>query len=187
VSANRATFTSATHIHKQSIHKHQLSAIAATFLRTFPRFLRTGINLILNTENSEHRPKCIFSRCLLTSLSDDTSRCDVATFVNSYPTLDEVHELVKGEYTAGSPIILKVTLARDSDDGDDNNQTVAAPFYPHKKLANWRLVVGDPQVGNYSSSRLNSRFIPFYWAYSTGLVFGRLSHHYYFAVDFLEL
>ena len=80
----------------------------------------------------------------LFGLSDDTSRRDVATFVNSYPTLDVSHELVKGEYTAGSPIILKVTLARDVDDGDDDDQTVVAPFYPHKKLANWWLVVGDP-------------------------------------------
>ena len=31
------------------------------------------------------------------------SRRDVATFVNSYPTLDVAQELVKGEYTAGLP------------------------------------------------------------------------------------
>jgi pre-mRNA-splicing helicase BRR2 len=77
------------------------------------------------------------------NLSDDTSRCDVATFVNSYPTLDVSHELVKRKYTAGSPIILKVTLARDVEDGNDNDQTVVAPFSPHKKLANWWLVVSD--------------------------------------------
>ena len=64
----------------------------------------------------------------------------MATFVNSYPTLDVTHELVKGDYTVGAPIILKVALARDVDQGD---QTVVAPFYPLKKLANWWLVVGD--------------------------------------------
>ncbi|KDR76589.1 hypothetical protein GALMADRAFT_139507 [Galerina marginata CBS 339.88] len=69
---------------------------------------------------------------------------DVATFVNSYPTLDVSHELVKGEYTAGSSIFLKVTLARDIDEDDQSDQTVVAPFYPLKKLANWWLVVGDP-------------------------------------------
>ncbi|KAF9474450.1 Sec63-domain-containing protein [Pholiota conissans] len=69
---------------------------------------------------------------------------DVATFVNSYPTLDVSHELVKGEYTAGAPIILKVSLARDVDEEEsDADQTVVAPFYPLKKLANWWLVVGD--------------------------------------------
>ncbi|KAF8970308.1 Sec63-domain-containing protein [Flammula alnicola] len=71
---------------------------------------------------------------------------DVATFVNSYPTLDVSHELVKGEYTAGAPITLKVSLARDVEEEDqgDSDQTVVAPFYPLKKLANWWLVVGDP-------------------------------------------
>ena len=63
--------------------------------------------------------------------------------MNSYPTLDVSHELVKGEYTAGAPITLKVGLARDVDEDDENDQTVVAPFYPLKKLANWWLVVGD--------------------------------------------
>jgi pre-mRNA-splicing helicase BRR2 len=55
------------------------------------------------------------------------------------------HELVKGEYTAGAPIILQVALARDvdEDDEDGDNQTVVAPFYPAKKMANWWLVIGD--------------------------------------------
>jgi pre-mRNA-splicing helicase BRR2 len=69
----------------------------------------------------------------------------VATFVNSYPTLDVSHEFVKGEYTAGAPIYLQVTLARDVDEEDENDdQSVVAPFYPSKKMANWWLVVGEP-------------------------------------------
>ncbi|KAF9487720.1 Sec63-domain-containing protein [Pleurotus eryngii] len=76
---------------------------------------------------------------------------DVATFVNSYPTLDVSHDLVKGDYTAGSSIVLKVTLSRDTDDDDDDSpstdeQTVVAPFYPHTKMANWWLVVGEPST-----------------------------------------
>ncbi|EPQ53751.1 Sec63-domain-containing protein [Gloeophyllum trabeum ATCC 11539] len=72
---------------------------------------------------------------------------DVATFVNSYPTLDVNHELVKGEYTAGAPITLKVALSKDADEEEDSNddQTVVAPYYPLKKMANWWLVVGDPK------------------------------------------
>jgi len=69
----------------------------------------------------------------------------VATFVNSYPTLDVNQELVKGDYTAGSPIVLQVTLLRDVDEEDEaNDQIVVAPFYPFKKMANWWLVVGEP-------------------------------------------
>ncbi|KAJ6623527.1 Sec63 Brl domain-containing protein [Mycena sp. CBHHK59/15] len=69
---------------------------------------------------------------------------DVAMFVNSYPTLDVSHELVKGDYTAGAPIILQVALTRDVDDDDESaDQDVIAPFYPSKKMANWWLVVGE--------------------------------------------
>ncbi|KAG7448800.1 Sec63-domain-containing protein [Guyanagaster necrorhizus] len=72
---------------------------------------------------------------------------DVATFVNSYPTLDVTHELVGGGYTAGAPIILQVALSRDVDeDGEEGDQTVIAPFYPGKKMANWWLVVGEPST-----------------------------------------
>lgn len=52
---------------------------------------------------------------------------------------------MKGEYTAGAPIILQVSLARDvdEDDTEGDDQSVVAPFYPSKKMANWWLVVGD--------------------------------------------
>ncbi|KIL66871.1 hypothetical protein M378DRAFT_160402 [Amanita muscaria Koide BX008] len=49
---------------------------------------------------------------------------DVATFVNSYLTLDVTHDLVKGMYTTGAPIILHV----DEDEEDDGQIVVA--FYP---------------------------------------------------------
>ncbi|KAF5370279.1 hypothetical protein D9758_006929 [Tetrapyrgos nigripes] len=72
---------------------------------------------------------------------------DVAMFVNSYPTLDVSHELAKGEYTAGSPIYLSVVLAKDDEDeGSESDQTVIAPFFPVKKLANWWVVVGEPKT-----------------------------------------
>ncbi|CAL1708451.1 unnamed protein product [Somion occarium] len=70
---------------------------------------------------------------------------DVATFVNSYPTLDVNFELAKGDYTAGSPILLTVALTRDVEEEEsDAEQTVVAPFYPLKKMANWWVVIGDP-------------------------------------------
>ncbi|KAG8216298.1 putative RNA helicase [Butyriboletus roseoflavus] len=70
----------------------------------------------------------------------------VAKFVNSYPTLDVSHKLAKGEYTAGVPIFIQVALARDADEEDPDDQTVVAPFYPVKKMANWWLVVGEPST-----------------------------------------
>lgn len=81
---------------------------------------------------------------LFLSAAHISSRRDVAKFVNSYPTLDVAQELVKGEYTAGAPILLKVVLSRDADEEEEKDgQTVVAPFYPLKKIANWWLVVGD--------------------------------------------
>ncbi|KAH9932327.1 Sec63-domain-containing protein [Fomitopsis serialis] len=72
---------------------------------------------------------------------------DVATFVNSYPTLDVNYELAKGDYTAGAPIPIKVSLSRDADEeGEGDDEIVVAPFYPLKKLANWWLVVGEPKT-----------------------------------------
>ncbi|KAG8696157.1 DEIH-box ATPase [Ceratobasidium sp. 395] len=71
---------------------------------------------------------------------------DVAAFVNAYPSLEVSHELVEGEYTAGAPIVLNVTLARDADEDDSEDQTVVAPFFPGKKMAQWWLVVGEPRT-----------------------------------------
>ena len=42
--------------------------------------------------------------------------------MNSYPALDVNYELVKGDYTAGSPITLKVALTRDADEEDADDQ-----------------------------------------------------------------
>ena len=52
---------------------------------------------------------------------------------------------MKGDYTAGAPIHLNVTLEHNADeDGDEDATRVIAPFYPVPKLPNWWLVVGDP-------------------------------------------
>ncbi|TFK21393.1 Sec63-domain-containing protein [Coprinopsis marcescibilis] len=65
------------------------------------------------------------------------------------PTLDVNHQLAKGDYTAGAPIYLQVALSRDADDEEDeepSDPVVIAPYYPLKKMANWWLVVGDPNT-----------------------------------------
>lgn len=45
---------------------------------------------------------------------------------------------------ASSPIKLTVSLARD-EDGEDEDHTVVAPFYPGKKTENWWVVVGEAE------------------------------------------
>lgn len=70
----------------------------------------------------------------------------MAAFVNSYPTLEVEPEPLKGDYTAGAPIVLQVALSRDADEDDEDDQRVVAPFYPSRKMANWWLVVGEPST-----------------------------------------
>lgn len=77
--------------------------------------------------------------------SSHTHRQDVAQFVNAYPSLEVEHELVKGEHTSTSSIVLNVTLRKDDDD-DDEDLNVVAPFFPTKKMANWWLLVGEPST-----------------------------------------
>lgn len=72
----------------------------------------------------------------------------MATFVNSYPTLDVSHKLVgeKEGYKAGSSIFINVSLSRDvEEEGDDapSEESVVAPYYPFPKIANWWVVVGS--------------------------------------------
>ena len=41
---------------------------------------------------------------------------------------------------------MQVALSRDVDEDDEDDGTVVAPFYPHKKMANWWLVIGEPST-----------------------------------------
>lgn len=75
--------------------------------------------------------------------NDQRKLQDVAKFVNSYTILDVAAELQKGDYTAGSPIELKVTLSRDVDEDAEDDQVAVAPLYPKAKMVNWWIVVGD--------------------------------------------
>lgn len=88
--------------------------------------------------------KCkFFWHSTYSTRSKSIFRRDVAAFVNSYPTLEVEPDLVKGDYTAGAPIVLQVALSRDADEDDEDDQRVIAPFYPARKMANWWLVVGE--------------------------------------------
>jgi len=48
--------------------------------------------------------------------------------------------LILIEDVDGEVIVLKVSLTHDVDEDDQGDQTVVAPFYPLKKLANWWLI-----------------------------------------------
>jgi len=71
---------------------------------------------------------------------------DVNAFLKSYPALELNYELVKGEYRAGSPIYLRVSLSQSEDEEEEveNNNNVVAPYYPFPKTVHWWLVVGQP-------------------------------------------
>ena len=43
---------------------------------------------------------------------------------------------------------LTVTLDREADDSDPDDQLADAPHFPHRKMVSWWLVVGDPTTKN---------------------------------------
>jgi pre-mRNA-splicing helicase BRR2 len=72
--------------------------------------------------------------------------------VNSYPSLEVVHEFEEAdEYTSTQPIGLRVTLSSGDEEEEEeeeapNEVAAVAPFYPLKKIPNWWLVVGDSKT-----------------------------------------
>ena len=69
----------------------------------------------------------IFQSAPTTSLN---YREDVVAFVNSYPNLEVSHELQwQEEYNSSTPLVLNVTLTRDTDERDgDDSQTIILPL-----------------------------------------------------------
>ncbi|OLL21933.1 Pre-mRNA-splicing factor brr2 [Neolecta irregularis DAH-3] len=69
----------------------------------------------------------------------------VATFANKYPNLELTFELEgPDEITSGTQTVIKIDLVRETDDEDDVDTIVHAPFYPLKKMESWYLVIADP-------------------------------------------
>lgn len=68
----------------------------------------------------------------------------VVKFCNAYPSIAVSHEVEdESSLSAGSPIILGVSLEREEDDDEASDQIVVAPFFPIKKIENWWIVVAE--------------------------------------------
>ncbi|KAN0065928.1 Pre-mRNA-splicing helicase BRR2 [Thecaphora frezii] len=86
---------------------------------------------------------------------DRKQLADVARFTNSFPYVEVRFEVEDADdLISGTPITLHVELEKDVDEDDEGggaDETVIAPFYPNKKLANWWIVLGDPGRRNLLS------------------------------------
>ena len=72
---------------------------------------------------------------------------DVATFVNSYPSIEVDYKIEEGqELRAGEPIRMIVNLAQEAEEDEEVDQTVIAPMYPSKKMCNWWIVIGNTKT-----------------------------------------
>ena len=73
-----------------------------------------------------------------------TNSARVAKFVNSYPNIEVAYSVEDpSELTSSNPISINITLDREADETDPNDQVADAPHYPHKKMVSWWLVIGD--------------------------------------------
>lgn len=68
----------------------------------------------------------------------------MAKFVNSYPNIEVTYAVEDADsLTASDSITLNVTLDREADEENPDDQVADAPHYPHRKMVSWWLVVGD--------------------------------------------
>jgi pre-mRNA-splicing helicase BRR2 len=88
---------------------------------------------------------CKYNRIVTSiELSSGMNRARVAKFVNSYPNIEVAYTIPESaSLTSSDPITLNVTLDRESDENDPDDQLADAPHFPHKKMVSWWLVVGD--------------------------------------------
>lgn len=68
----------------------------------------------------------------------------VAKFVNSYPNIEVSYAFQDtASLDTSTPVTLSVTLDREADEENPDDQLADAPHYPHRKIVQWWLVVGD--------------------------------------------
>lgn len=73
----------------------------------------------------------------------------VAKFVNSYPNIEVSYNIADLDSLSSSdPVSMTVTLDREADEDNPDDQVADAPHFPHKKMVSWWLVVGDAERKN---------------------------------------
>ncbi|GAC95807.1 hypothetical protein PHSY_003384 [Pseudozyma hubeiensis SY62] len=72
----------------------------------------------------------------------------VASFVNNFPYIELNYTITtpEEERIASEPISIEITLENDSE--DEESLIAQTDFYPHKKLVQWWVVIGDPGTRN---------------------------------------
>lgn len=66
----------------------------------------------------------------------------IAKFCNSYPTVDFNFELASDHLSRGDSVIVNTVVSRDAD--SNNSGVVMSGKFPHRKIENWYVVLGDP-------------------------------------------
>lgn len=75
----------------------------------------------------------------------DSRMVAIANFVNKYPNVEISYELPDEEITAEEQATIVIKVDREVDEDDPVvDVTVESQFYPHPKVENWWLVVGEP-------------------------------------------
>ncbi|KAJ1033874.1 hypothetical protein NDA16_000082 [Ustilago loliicola] len=82
---------------------------------------------------------------------DKKQLAQVAQFVNGFPYVELSYTILtpSEEINASDPIVVRVHLEKDDDEGEgDEALVVQSSFYPNRKLVQWWVVIGDPATRN---------------------------------------
>lgn len=102
------------------------------------RFKKEGLNQVYDIADLEDD-----KRAKLLQMSD-RQLARVAKFVNSYPNVEVSYSIADASsLTSTEPVVINVTLEREADPEDPDDQVADAALFPHKKMVSWWIVVGD--------------------------------------------
>lgn len=95
----------------------------------------------------------------------ESKMADVAVFCNSYPNIDVAYQVDDAdEITAGDPVTMRISLEREVDEEEMDEQEIAgigmvsSDHFPGRKKEGWWVVVGDTSTNSLLSlKRVNLR------------------------------